>query len=57
MSGLKSSKRHNAVILNREVWSNIFWASIGLAIYGEYSVVWFGTELDPAGGAPVCQGG
>jgi len=41
----KSSKDHNAVILNKGVWKKK-WNAIGIGIYGSFAVIWFGKELD-----------
>ena len=54
MDTWKASRFHNAVIINKEVWMDFAWTSVGVAIYGRYSVAWFGTEPDPVGVAPVC---
>ena len=41
----KSSKDHNAVILNKGKWKKQ-WNAIGIGIYGSYAVIWFGNETD-----------
>ncbi|MFN8249721.1 MAG: CAP domain-containing protein [Ferruginibacter sp.] len=41
----KSSKDHNAVILNRGIWKKK-WNAIGIGINGSYAVIWFGNEPD-----------
>ena len=46
LTGWKKSKGHNTVIINRGVWRDVQWKAIGIAIRGEYAVVWFGKELD-----------
>lgn len=48
LRGWKSSPGHNAVIINEGMWSRS-WKAIGIGIYGNYAVVWFGHEDDPAG--------
>src|SRR5262249_5493231 len=55
LTTLKSTRLHNAVLVNGEVWQSFSWRAIGVAIYGNYSAVWFGTEPDPVGVAPVCR--
>src|SRR5690606_2692578 len=45
--GWKGSSGHNAVMINLGVWKNQNWNAIGIGIYGEYAVIWFGTEKDP----------
>lgn len=47
LRGWKSSPDHNAVIINRGMWSDNTWQAIGIGIYGDYAVVWFGEEKDP----------
>jgi uncharacterized protein YkwD len=42
----KSSMGHNDVILNQNIWSSNAWKSIGIGIYSNYAVVWFGKEND-----------
>lgn len=51
----KSSDAHNAVILNEGMWNNSTWNSIGIGIYGDYAVVWFGKEIDPEGKPLDCN--
>lgn len=46
LNGWKKSRGHNAVIINQDIWKNVQWKAIGIAIRGEYAVVWFGKELD-----------
>jgi uncharacterized protein YkwD len=41
----KSSKGHNAVMINSGIWKQP-WKAIGIAIDGNYSSVWFGNEED-----------
>jgi len=48
LRGWKGSPGHNAVIINEGMWSRS-WKAIGVGIYGNYAVVWFGHEEDPAG--------
>jgi uncharacterized protein YkwD len=43
--GWKESSGHNALIINQGVWHEK-WNAIGIAIYNEYAVVWFGNILD-----------
>lgn len=48
LRGWKGSPGHNAVIVNEGMWSRD-WKAIGIGIYGNYAVAWFGHEEDPAG--------
>lgn len=45
LEGWKTSKSHNAVILNQGKWKKK-WNAIGIGINGSYAVIWFGNELD-----------
>jgi hypothetical protein len=44
----KGSKYHNEVLLNKGVYSRE-WKAMGIGIYKNYSVVWFGHETDNNG--------
>jgi len=46
LAGWKKSKGHNTVIINKGIWKEVQWQAIGIAIFGEYAVVWFGKEQD-----------
>lgn len=46
LNAWKKSKGHNAVIINRDNWHNYNWKAIGIAISGNYAVVWFGSALE-----------
>jgi len=43
----QKSKGHNEVIVNKGIWKTMKWRAIGISIYDNYAVVWFGTERDP----------
>ena len=45
LSGWKESPGHNAVIINKGVWKQQ-WNAIGIGIYRNYAVIWFGNESD-----------
>jgi uncharacterized protein YkwD len=45
LEGWKKSPSHNPLIINEGMWSKVTWKGIGIGIYGEYGVVWFG-ELE-----------
>jgi len=53
MSGWRASAPHLDVILERDIWTNSLWQSLGVAISGKYAVVWFGEDPDPAGTVPA----
>jgi hypothetical protein len=42
-----NSPAHNIVILNKEIFGKLKWKALGIAIYSQYSCVWFGEEEDP----------
>lgn len=46
LEGWKSSHGHNQVIVNEGIWKSIEWNAIGIGLYKEYGVVWFGKEPD-----------
>lgn len=46
LAGWKISPGHNAVIVNEGTWKDVKWNAIGIGIYKEYGVVWFGELLD-----------
>jgi uncharacterized protein YkwD len=50
LASWKKSAGHNRVIINKGKWSNETWKAIGIGIYLNYAVVWFGKESDPCGG-------
>jgi len=47
LDGWKISPGHNPLIINSETWAAIKWNAIGIAIYKEYGLVWFGEVSDP----------
>lgn len=49
LSGWQHSPGHNSVILNKENWKSMKWKAIGIAVYKNFSMVWFGIEADPDG--------
>jgi uncharacterized protein YkwD len=46
LEGWKSSPGHNQMILNRNGWKRVKWKAMGVGIYGNYAVVWFGEKKD-----------
>ncbi|MBI3233484.1 MAG: CAP domain-containing protein [Bacteroidetes bacterium] len=51
----KSSPGHNSVICNLGMWKAMDWGAMGVSVYGNYAVVWFGVPNDPDGKPAVCQ--
>lgn len=45
LEGWKKSPSHNPLIVNEGVWKKVSWKGVGIGIYKEYGVVWFG-ELE-----------
>ena len=54
LKGWKGSKGHNQIIINGGIWKNVEWKAMGIGIYGEYAVVWFGELPDKAGTPGIC---
>ena len=46
IAGWKVSAGHNRVMINDGIWNKIKWNAIGIGIYKEYGVVWFGELKD-----------
>lgn len=46
LEGWKSSKGHRTVIINQGMWKDVEWQAMGVAIQGNYAVVWFGENKD-----------
>jgi uncharacterized protein YkwD len=46
LAGWKRSPGHNQVIMNEGIWKTVQWNAIGIGLYKEYGVVWFGKEPD-----------
>ena len=48
LDGWKISPGHNPLIVNEGTWKKVEWKAIGIGIYKEYGVVWFGALEDEA---------
>src|SRR5690606_23618854 len=46
LDGWKLSPGHNPLLINSGIWSKLKWKAIGIGIYKEYGLVWFGEEED-----------
>ena len=46
LAGWKISPGHNPLLVNEGIWSSMKWEAIGVAIYKEYGLVWFGDVAD-----------
>lgn len=42
----EKSSGHNDVIINQDIWKGHTWRAIGIGIYKNYAVVWFGDKED-----------
>ena len=56
LNGWKKSKGHNEIVINTNQWKQATWNAIGVAIYKNYAVVWFGQAKD-AGEVLHCDEG
>ena len=54
IDGWKISPAHNPLMINSGTWSNVKWNAIGIGIYKEYGLVWFG-EVEDDGIPKVCN--
>lgn len=46
LAGWQESKGHNPLLINSGIWKDVKWEGIGVGIYEEYAVVWFGQTED-----------
>lgn len=47
LDGWKVSPGHNPLLINTGTWANVKWKAIGVAIYKNYGMIWFGELPDP----------
>jgi uncharacterized protein YkwD len=55
LNSWQKSKGHNEIIINSGVWKNLKWKAIGVGIYKNYAMVWFGNETDNEGEPKKCE--
>ncbi len=55
LEGWQDSRGHDDVIMNRRSWKKSEWNAVGVGIYGDYAVIWFGEEKDPKGRPSSCR--
>ena len=55
IDGWIKSPSHNPLLINLDTWSKVKWEAIGIGIYKEYGVVWFGMVKDDASTMVVCD--
>lgn len=53
-NGWRSSPAHNAVILEQGIWQGSNWPAMGVGIYTNFAVLWFGDAVDPQGTVGQC---
>ncbi|MBL0742366.1 CAP domain-containing protein [Chryseolinea lacunae] len=53
LDGWKVSPGHNPLLINLGTWEKVKWKAIGIGIYKEYGLVWFG-EVDDASTPENC---
>jgi uncharacterized protein YkwD len=53
IEGWKSSSGHNPLLVNTGIWAKVEWKGIGLGVYENYAVVWFG-ELEDRSEMTLC---
>jgi uncharacterized protein YkwD len=46
IDGWKISPGHNPLLINSGTWSKVKWQAVGIGIYKEYGLVWFGEVAD-----------
>lgn len=46
LRGWKKSPSHNPLLVNEGIWKKVTWRAIGIGIYKEYGIVWFGEQED-----------
>lgn len=53
LEGWKKSPAHNPLIINEGMWNKVTWKGIGIGIYKQYGIVWFG-ELEDKDKLDLC---
>jgi uncharacterized protein YkwD len=54
LQGWKSSRGHNELLINGGKWKTVVWKAMGIAVQGDYVVVWFGELTDQEGRPGAC---
>jgi uncharacterized protein YkwD len=55
LEGWKRSPAHNPLIINEGMWSKAEWKAVGIGMYKEYGVVWFGQAEDASPTPSTCN--
>lgn len=53
--GWQNSPSHNPLLINSGIWKNVTWQAIGIGIYKEFAVVWFGQLEDDQNQINICH--
>jgi len=53
LEGWKKSPGHNPLLVNTGMWSKVEWKAIGVGVYQQYAVVWFG-EVEDRSDISIC---
>lgn len=53
LQGWQKSPSHNPLIINEGIWKKVTWNAIGIGLYKEYGIVWFGEQQDE-GAVTLC---
>lgn len=55
LAGWKKSPGHNPLLINSGMWEKVEWRGVGVGIYKEYAVVWFGQLADTQSTINTCD--
>jgi uncharacterized protein YkwD len=55
LEGWKHSPSHNPLIVNDGMWKKIDWNGVGIGVYKEFAVVWFGQLKDNSNAPSECD--
>jgi len=53
LDGWKKSPSHNPLLINDGMWNKVTWKGVGIGIYKQYGIVWFG-ELEDSTELELC---
>jgi uncharacterized protein YkwD len=54
LDGWKKSSGHNPLLVNTGIWTKVKWKAMGVGMYKNYGVVWFG-EIEDESEIKVCE--
>ena len=52
----KQSKLHNSIILNLDIFKDMVWDEVGIAVNGPYAALWFGSPVSKTAAAANLKG-